>query len=328
MKNNHSNASSVKQIAFYSLLILASFLYGAILSNYPNEQFKDFVNYLVYAEQSVMILTKYWYQGGIVTVLGNEPLWLLINIAISSFFSAENTVRLIIFFSASAAFFLTLKHNIKLNIFLVFFILLSPQIIKNYLIHIRQGFAVAIFLYGWFAFESMLKKIIFSAIAASVHSSFFFIFSILLISEFLLVNFDISLRIAVIAFFCLLIVILSPSAAQLIDARQAGEYLFAGGEYSGAGFLFWLFFLILMFLEGSNFLRTHIFQASNIIFYLISYYQLDFSARIIESVMIPLMLSGLAATGYRRIIFILLSVFYILIQWYGRWNQFSFGWGI
>src|SRR5690606_17982655 len=56
--------------------------------------------------------------------------------------------------------------------------LLIPQVVKNHIIHLRQGVAIAVFMLGVSAKPNWLRLGLMSA-SAFVHSSFFFVLAIL-----------------------------------------------------------------------------------------------------------------------------------------------------
>src|SRR5690625_4311379 len=173
--------TTTHKAARWFLVLLLAALYGWTVSQLPNEGFKDFTNYLVYANNSWNILEGRT-QKGLFSMLANEPLWLILNSFLASFLSPENTVRALIFlsgFTVSA----TLLHNSRVEqIHWVLLFLLLPAVIKNHLIHIRQGVAIALFLYGWFSSSRPLKWILLS-LTPFIHASFFFVLAILAFSN-------------------------------------------------------------------------------------------------------------------------------------------------
>lgn len=166
----------------YFFLLLFSLLYGFFLSRIPSADFKDFSNYLVYADHSWSILLSYSNKG-FLSLISNEPIWLLVNVFFSLFFEGETVVRVIIFFSASSVAWLTLSNNPRHIGWLILFLFL-PLVIKNNLIHLRQGLAISIFLWGWFSSNRPIR-VFFIAISPFVHASFFFVLFILGLSKFL-----------------------------------------------------------------------------------------------------------------------------------------------
>ena len=54
-----------------------------LFSLLPLDVFTDRDNYLNYAENSLLIFKRY--QGGVHTLLANEPLWLLANVGFATF---------------------------------------------------------------------------------------------------------------------------------------------------------------------------------------------------------------------------------------------------
>src|SRR5690606_31256538 len=102
-----------------------------------------------YARYSDEIMARYSALN-LVAVLFNEPLWLLINIGLSKLFIGEVVLRIIIFVAAFLVSWLLLRQNPR-HIFWMMGFLLIPQVMKNHIIHLRQGLGLAVFLLGYFS---------------------------------------------------------------------------------------------------------------------------------------------------------------------------------
>ena len=161
---------------FDLLAFLLAIAYGATLSQIPTELYKDFGNYLVYAEHSWPRLQDMLNQG-VLTTLANEPVWLLINSIMGSFLEPETVVRTIIFVSGSVVAWLVLRSRPKHFVWLVIF-LLFPTVLKNHVIHLRQGAAIAVFVWAWFSPNRVVRAILMAS-TPFIHASFFFIVAIL-----------------------------------------------------------------------------------------------------------------------------------------------------
>lgn len=192
-----SNSKIIYHLNYMMLIFIISILYGLFLTFYfpMDDTIIDRANYLDYTINSDQIILRYINEN-IYSVLFNEPLWLLINIVLSSFFQSEDVLRIIIFFSSFTVSYIVLKSNPKYFFILLFF-LFFPNFIKNYIIHIRQGLSVAIFLIGWFSI-SKTKKNIFFILTPFIHASFYFILLIYVLNICLeKIKFDIYLKILV-----------------------------------------------------------------------------------------------------------------------------------
>lgn len=280
------------------LFLCVSLTYGLILSQLPDAHFKDFANYLVYAENSSLIALRYA-DAGLLRVFSNEPVWLLMNAGLGQFFDPETVVRVIIFFGASSVAWLIFRHYPQHFIWLIL-ILFFPQVIKNYLIHLRQGVAIAVFLWGWFAATRATRWLLLG-LTPFIHASFFFILVLLGLTWLLRsVRFAPDLRTATyvgagIAFGLGLGVL-----AELLGARQGGGYSFERADVTGLGFVLWTMTLAIMLSAGRAWLREHAFEGGIVTFYLTTYWLIEVTARIFESGLIVVLLAGLTLRGGRR----------------------------
>lgn len=308
------------------LTLLLAVGYGAVLSQIPTEHFKDFSNYLIYAEHSwsrfLSLLDR-----GLLETLTNEPVWLLVNAALGAHLAPEVAVRLIIFVSSALVAGIVLRSSPGHFFWLLSFLLL-PVVVKNHLIHLRQGLAIAIFLWGWFS-TSQTRGWILMALTPFIHASFFFVFPVLWVARSA-VRIRLGPDIRTLVFMVMGIsvgVLLSWLAAKL-GARQANEYEFRMAEVSGLGFAFWLSVFTVMAMEGRWFLREYAFEAGLVIFYLATYWLIEVTARIFESGVLLVLLAGLALTGWRRIAFLTMIAVYGGLIWLIRAGQPAMGFGI
>lgn len=283
--------------------LLGASVYAIALVSLPLLDFKDRANYLAYAEYPAAILLRYAERGP-AALLSNEPLWLAINIVLASFLAPEDVVRVIIFVPAFVVAWITLRSNPKHIIWLVL-VLLYPPVIKNHIIHLRQGVAVAFFLTGMLMVRHRWLRWALISLTPFIHSSFFFVIGIgALARSSRRLRLATDLSIVLFALATIAIVMLLEGIASLVGARQASEYDLRQGEVvSGANFILWLAILFLMMLEGRDYLRLHRFEVAVIIFYLGTYFFLPITARVFESALIPVFLAGLALTRWRGIAF-------------------------
>lgn len=299
--------------------------YGAFLASLPLEVFKDRDNYLTYVLAAPLILERYA-AGGLLTVLANEPAWLLLNSWLGAFFPPETVVRLLIFLPATVTAWLTLRNRqgwIGWALLFLFF----PAVIKNHIIHLRQGVAIALFLLGWYARRRSWRWALWP-ITPFIHASFFFVLLI-----YGLVHVAKTLRLAadlrtVTTFGVAIVVTLSlPWLAAGVGARQAFEYNLLEAEVSGLGFLFWSFILAVLLSQGRQFLRRHAFETATITFYLGMYFLGAVSARIYESTLLLVLLSGLDLEKRRRSVFLIMIGGFIFLSYYLRLGDPWLGWG-
>lgn len=324
MQNNYSKKVISREVNqhragnfFYSWVAgFIAVLYGAVLSQIPNEQFHDFSNYLIYAERGIGILIVRSSEGGL-AALANEPVWLLINVGMAYFLQPETVVRLIIFFSASSVAWLVLINRPDQFFWLILFIFLQP-VIKNHLIHLRQGLAVAFFLWGWFAHKKTTSYLLF-LIAPLIHASFFFVLAILLLATSLkYLRVDANVKNLVFVAAGLSVGLSVGLIAAFLGARQGDTYEFDAVDISGIGFILWLFLFAVWISAGRAFLREHAFETGMIILYLCTYWLIEVSARIFESALLLVLLGALCLPGLQRRVFVSVIVAFGCIQWLSR----------
>lgn len=308
-----------------SMLFMALF-YGLGLSSLPVDAFVDRDNYLTYASASVQIFSRFL-DYGYWAVLFNEPVWLAINVFLGFLFSPENVLRVIILFAGSVTAYFVLRHEAKYFIFLML-ILFLPQILKNNIIHLRQGLAIAVFLCGWFSARPNVRYAFFT-LACLIHSSFFIIIFLMIMNHFfILYRLGVELR-SIVIFLCGVFVgFLGLWLAGILGARQANEYVGGAAEVSGLAFVFWIVIAGLFVLQGRTFLRNNSVQFSFIVFYLSTYFLLPVAARVFESGIILVFISLLGLTSYRKHTFYLALSFYFIFQWAPRLALPGLGWGI
>lgn len=310
---------------FRAVTLVIAFLYGAILSQIPNESFFDFSNYLIYADAPWTALQVNWAINPLFA-LANEPVWLCLNAILALVFEPEGVVRTIIFLSASTVALKVLRSNPKL-LPLLLLLLFMPMVIKNFLIHIRQGVAIAIFLLGWFAAPRWRLPVM--ALAASVHISFAFILLMLgLAWAARRLHLGPDLRALVFISTGLSIGVGLGWLAALVGARQAQEYSFVMAEVSGVGFILWALIFSLMCLEGRKYLHNYMFESGVILFYLATYFLIEVTGRIFESGAILVLLAVFKMTGWRRNAALLVVGTAALTQWGARLNQPMLGFGL
>lgn len=312
---------------FYLMVVVAlSIVYGWLLSELPLDAFKDRSNYLVYAEKSPLILSHYW-SDGILTGLANEPIWLLINVILGSMLEPETTLRVIIGVPAGIVAFQVLRTNPKNFMWLLFFLFL-PQVIKNHIVHLRQGVAISFFLVGWFSHRALIRWC-FILFTPFIHASFFFILLFLLLTYPLRrLKFAADLRNVVFVFLGIFISMCLPVVSDFLGARQSDVYDFESVNVSGIGFIFWFMVLMLLTLEGKVFVRQHMFIIGLLILYLSTYFFVEVSARIFESVFFILLLACLQMTTWRYKVFCVAIIVYGLFGYISNFNQPWFGFGV
>jgi len=303
-----------KENFFLLLIFLFSVGYAAFLSSLPIDVFKDRINYLRYASSSLKTLRLY-YESGLFVVLSNEPLWLCINGFLSLFIKPETVVRILILSSSFFVSWHILRNNKEYFFWIVFF-LFMPQVIKNHIVHLRQGVAISFFLAGWYG-SGQIRKWFFIGSTPFIHASFAFVLALLCVSACLKqLPLAADIRNLILLCYAVLISLSLSWLGRLLGARQASEYVFSATHVSGLGFIFWSIVFMVMLFEGRHYLRQYSFEVSGLLFYLASYWLIPVTARIFESMLLLILVAGLRLGGWQRIIF-LLSIAAIFFIQYG-----------
>ncbi|WP_280541575.1 hypothetical protein [Chromohalobacter sp. 11-W] len=308
-------------------LVLAG-IYAWFLMGLDVDGYVDRANYLIYAQYSDEIFVKYA-AGSLKTVLTNEPVWLLYNIWASKHFTPEDTLRVIIFFSSFFVSFLVLRSYPKYALLLVLFILM-PQVLKNNIVHLRQGVGITLFFIGWWC-RYLPLRMFFIGLAPLVHASFFFIDALFLLNiAFSTFRISTIWRMIYTLGMGVLLGALGIWLADALGARQgsSAEYNAMGSEGSGLAFIFWGVFAVIFSMEGKEFLKNNFFPASILVFYLSTYFLLPVTARVFESGMLIVLLASLGLSDWRRYAAYSLYIFYFCMQWYEAFGLPGYGWAV
>lgn len=306
--------------------LLFALIYGTVLASLPLEAFLDRANYLTYAAESHVILARNW-ERGFLAVLSNEPLWLVTNIALHAIMPAEWVLRTIIFVPACTVAYVVIKQYPRQVIWLVLFLLMT-QVLKNHIIHLRQGYAIALFLAGWFAQQKRVGWPLMLG-AAFVHTSFAFvlvIYAAVQLAKFFRLSAYLQISTAILL--GAVVGVALPYIAAIVGARQAGEYDFSAASVSGLSFVFWAALLFMLLSAGRAFVAAHAFALATVGFYLATYFQIEVTARIFESTLLLVLLAGLDLKGWRRLTFLAATVFYAAFQYVQRAGLPYLGWGV
>ena len=302
---------------------LFSLSYATGLALLPIDVFKDRINYLNYAENSYAIFQSY-FSKGMLAVFSNEPIWLLINTQLANFFEPEIIIRLLIFIPAFLVAHSILSNN-KKELWWCLLFLLLPQVIKNHIVHLRQGVAIAVFLTGWYANKHYIKWFMLG-LTPFIHASFAFVLTIYFLTIMMKkIRLAADLRSIGHIGAAIAISLILGWLANIVGARQGQEYEFTYANISGLGFLFWLWCLFIVILQGKCFLKRFAFETGGLLFYLVSYWFIPVTARIFESMLLLILVAGLHLTGWRKITFLASITLFCIIQYILRIHQPWFG---
>lgn len=321
-----NNALLLKAFAARLFPFSFALLYAFFLANLPLLGFVDRINYLEYAQYSELILASYA-MGGQFSLLANEPLWLLANVGLATFLTSEYVLRAVIGVPAFVVSYTVLRKN-PLHAGWLVFILFSPQIIKNHIIHLRQGVAISVFLLGYYSERKWMRYPLI-LMTGLIHSSFFVINSIGVASWISgKSRLSAALRIALLLSVFVVIGAMIDVLAKGMGARQGTQYAEASLAVSGLGFLVWGIVFLLMISSKKDFLVANIFPLAILAFYLAAYFVSPVSGRIFESGLLLVLLACLSLSGWRRQVFLVIFVSHALFFYVTNFARPAFGWGI
>jgi hypothetical protein len=290
-----SGARSINQLRLFAFT--AALVYASTLASLPLLAFMDRENYLAYATNANAILAGFS-ESGVLAIFVNEPLWLLTNIALGMMLPPDGVMRCIIFVSAFAFTYTFLRADPK-NLFWLVLLLFLPQILKNFITHLRQGLAISVFMMGYLATRPRLRYLGILA-APFIHASFFFVVFLMIFEK---IGRSLTLGAGIRSLGALSVAVMLGGTMLYISAwtgaRQGEEYAAGAAVTTGMGFVFWGGILALMTLEGSHFLKRDGLALLAVIFYLGTYFLSPVAARIYESALPVVLLALLTLTGWR-----------------------------
>ena len=127
-------------IAFAAALLLFHYL-----STREIPAASDDESYLLYVSISAELLAARLENFSLIEFFLGEPLWLFGNMALAWIYEPEDAMRAIIGLSFAISFISMFKLT-KWNAFACLAFFLFPTVMKNYVVHIRQGTAISVLL--------------------------------------------------------------------------------------------------------------------------------------------------------------------------------------
>lgn len=306
--------NQIKELKQTKAFLWISFIITFLLAIRPIPWATDDVNYLDYLSYSGESLVSLFKNP--LRLLVDEPLWLLFNTILGLFLNAEIAVRVIIIISCIIA----LKSIGKLtnnSILMLFLFVFIGEVLAKYILHLRQGLAISIFLLGLAIGGN--KGTFIKGLAPFIHTSFWIVI-LYDIFEMLLKRQKISVRkrLTIFSVMNMIVILLIPYLTVLLNDRRVDIYNFSmSPDASGNGFIFWLIFGLtyLLVIEKDHF---GILGCYGIIFYLESYFILEFSPRILENFLLIIIIAIVnSKQRYSNVPLILLLIFGFL-GWFFR----------
>lgn len=296
------------------LPLLMALAFAAVVTALPVDAFKDRQNYLNYFTNAPLILLAQL-ESGIGSLLANEPVFVSICLVLNVFLEPEQALRVVIFAGAFLVAYASLRMA-RGHLLLVLCFLLCPQILKNHIVHLRQGLGIGVFLVGWTSSRPRVRWT-FMLMAPFVHSSFAFVLLIMGVGS--IVRRFGSSKLLVLAAYLGLGLFLGFGLgiiSQSLGARQGEQFEFvADPSISGQGFAFWTLPLAVMLMQSRRFVVDHLLEIGSIIVYLATYFLSPVTGRVFESSLLLVLLAGLGMRKDSRLVFLGLIGAYTLLQW-------------
>lgn len=236
----HASTKKIKS----SVFVFCSAIFAFLLTLLPNEYFRDRENYIVYAKNSLIIMERY---DGI-ALFSNEPLFLLLNSALTFFFDSEVVPLFFVFFVAfTISYFIFIRsRNILLTALGFMALVLVPQSFHMLLVVLRQAFTAALFMWVAYYFWSSRFFLLLVFLLGFIHSSTFIVFAFLSIDKLfsLFISKVILLRVIILILVSAFVSFLIMPLAEALAFRQATEYQDAIGGGGGGNFILYMVVLL------------------------------------------------------------------------------------
>lgn len=272
-----------KPLAHNLISSLVALLYGVILANLPNNYFKDRDNYIAYAKNVDVMLSRF---DGIAFFF-NEPLFGFYNKFLSNFVDPNLVPKLGVFFiSATIAFFIMRYSKNWLAAVIGFILLFFVSFTFHLqLVVLRQGIATALLMWATHFFRQTWRFYFCAFLLSFFHISFIFVFFFLLLDR-IVGEFFKNVKFRVFVIFCsmLLVSFTALKIASAIGVRQAASDNLINNQSGGGGFLLFTFMAAFLCIRGlNNVFRDSFGRVSfiGILTYLVFYYSIPISGRII-----------------------------------------------
>jgi len=287
------NIEHLKNIFFAITLSLALAKIDLILG-VDSSDIKDRVNYLKYVIHIDYLLQSIKYNSELVFF---EPLFLCVVYVFNIIcLTPLYTINAIVFVSATVAFLMLLQKG-SVNFFWSLVIFLFPWFLVSYLMNLRQGLAIGVFLIGWFLFSGK-QRIFILLLTPLIHYSFYFILISLLIIK-LLATLRINPRLTVLLSLAtgisqgFMVFYLSP---YLVPDQLSGLYTDIGA-YFGMGFIFWAVIFLTFFIQNNDFIKTHLFPIFGIGNYLGAVIIFSPFSRVLQNIVVFVLIAGFSLNG-------------------------------
>jgi hypothetical protein len=291
--------------AFYAFIVLYLRHYDFLISG-------DKQSYINYVYSAPIVLSEIYNTGNFFSAIVREPIWLSINAFLGYFLLADSVVNVIVFFASFvSAYLLIINNKVKAAIFYIVLILLLPQILSNYTIHLRQGLAVSIFM-AWYYSVNREKRILIPILLPLIHSSFFVVMFIFILSK-IFNKLSMKGYLSILFVLSTIISLVFLNIAGLLGTRQANSI--ANSDVSGLNFIYWLTIFLLIIGQGRAYFHKYKFEISLVVLYLCGYFINPYAGRIFESTLIIVIPIFLYLKNEKIYIALILLISLFLLQY-------------
>lgn len=227
--------------------------------------------------------------------------------------SPEYAIKIVILISI-ILFFRVLFSFRGLNIWEILLIFFCPTVIVNFIMTIRQGFALSIFLFIFFQVKN--KRLI--NLIPLIHFAYFIVLPVFYLSNYIKKRTEINpiLWLSLFLFFCVSLSIFILKITNSLNLFYFDAFQDNVQFKFGFGIIFWFFILLLFVLEGKYFLNKYMFESMIVIFYIGTVAFFNPFSRILQASSVFVLLAGFTLTGWRRQMFIIILVlfdFYLIV---------------
>jgi hypothetical protein len=308
----------IKTVKVFHILIIISFIVLVtnidLLFSIPANQITDRNNYHIHVQDGKTWLA-YVMSIGFPLFFFSEPvskfIYFLLNIC---FTSEQFSIKILIFLQLYLTFYIV-RRNSVLPFYWIIVIFLTPPVLVNYIMTLRQGLASMFFLF--FFFSTDYRKFLWLSICPLIHFLFYGVLSIFFLSKLESIK---SKPVFSLFLFFLFSLFFSFFSNKIIIYFNLSYFEVDSNEFKlrfGFQIVYWFLILVLFINEGNSFLRNNLFVSFIIAFYLASVFIVPQLSRILDSLSILIFLTGFQLTGKNLFFYkslVLLFAFYQLFM--------------
>lgn len=317
MKKNHFRLA-INYLPFLFSLVYAILLsYSDLIFGYSFDLVKDRTNYQAYFKLGANLFV-----GGLgFDSILSEPGFIIFMVATSALFdNAIMAVRGLIAISSFIFSFSLLKID-RLSWGIKLLVLFSPWILVNYVMTLRQGLALALFMYAYFHGSPRVKIIVYSVLPL-IHYLFWIVIG-LLVTATIIRKLKISVGVA-----SLLFLLISCSILIVLYLLILDYDIFSSGELNkllavyqnkldfeiGFGWLFWFLVFIIFFSQRLSFIKENYLPLLFLLLYLTLTPFFPPISRVMQvgaPIILVAALRNFGLSGSRRIMLLYMITFHI-----------------